>query len=412
MRAHPAGRGPMNRPAAANGHRQTDDLLARLGLPPSASPEDVEAAHRAVVEYLASAPSAIRGWAHGQAAAADEALLLLTDPGSATGPALRDASRRPAVSPGGPATPPARRAAPPPAALARELEDTASTADEELTEEERRLELLASVTPSLHRDTVPSAPGSRRATRGRAVPRQGAAGGWLRRAGIAAVFALGGAGLAFAGYNAGGGGGVPAITSSPTDGAVASGPTLDEERVASLMAQIQANPEDVGALLSLADEFYIVGQWQTAATWLDKALAIEPQNVRALLAKGATAWNLRDPATAETIWLSVVALDPNNVEAHYDLGFLYLNREPSDMEGVQREWTKVIELDPNSALAQNVKTHLDALLPSASPGTSPAPSEPAPSAAPASAAPSAEPGSPEPGASSPAAPAASASPAP
>ncbi|HEX8911399.1 MAG TPA: hypothetical protein VF796_03490, partial [Humisphaera sp.] len=55
-------------------------LLARLGLGTDASQEDLDAAHDRVVAYLDTAPEAIREWATRQAAAAEEAYTLLSDP--------------------------------------------------------------------------------------------------------------------------------------------------------------------------------------------------------------------------------------------------------------------------------------------------------------------------------------------
>ena len=93
-----------------------NELLAQLGLPPSASPEDVDNLHLVASEYLAAAPAEIRGWAHAQAAALDRAYLTLTDPVGLQGSALRSPARPPTVVPGGPATPPARRGHTPAAA--------------------------------------------------------------------------------------------------------------------------------------------------------------------------------------------------------------------------------------------------------------------------------------------------------
>ena len=46
-----------------------NELLARLGLPPSASPEDVDQLHLAVSQVLSAAPTSVKGWARAQAAA-------------------------------------------------------------------------------------------------------------------------------------------------------------------------------------------------------------------------------------------------------------------------------------------------------------------------------------------------------
>ena len=105
----------------------------------------------------------------------------------------------------------------------------------------------------------------------------------------------------------------------------------------------------------------------------------------ALLALGAAQFNLGDAASAEKQWLAVLAIDPKNVEAYYDLGFMYLSQNPPDMANVKLQWGKVIEIDPNSDVAKTVATHLDSLdrrRPRA------------PRALPASAAPSASPATP------------------
>lgn len=56
------------------------ELLARLGLPASASPEDVDRLHQAASDFLTAAPPEIRGWARAQVAALDAAYIALTDP--------------------------------------------------------------------------------------------------------------------------------------------------------------------------------------------------------------------------------------------------------------------------------------------------------------------------------------------
>lgn len=392
----------------------TDDLLAELGLPPGATSEEVEAAHAAVTEFLAAAPAAIRGWAHARAAAADEALLLLLDPSAPARPTLSGRPGPAATTPGGTATPPARRAnhpqpsrssgrrlapvpAPRPAPAPADPVDEPGLDQPDLDDPET---LFASVTPSLHRDEAPSGRRRRAATPVRpaaASPRR--VPGVVRNLALVAAVGVGALAVAVIGYNMGGGG-LPAA-SQPPAAAAPTAPALDQAVVADLMAKVQADPRDTDALLRLADQFYAAGQWSNALTWLEKLLAVEPDSVRGLLAAGATSFNLGDFATAEARWLRVVELDPDNLEGHYDLGFLYLNQSPADLEKVAQSWGRVVEIDPSSDLARIVSTHLTALLPSAAPGTSPGTSPaaspaatdgPAATDAPAaSAAPSAEP---------------------
>jgi cytochrome c-type biogenesis protein CcmH/NrfG len=400
------GSGAMSAPAATKAmspQKLERELLARLGLDPSATPEDVSASHEAVSAYLAAAPRSLRTWARVQASGADEAYALLTDPAALSrAVALGGAGARPAVLPGEPATPPARRDPPSPAPVAVVPAVTAAAAagaaPARVDENGRRIvsddeidALLAEVTPGAHREIVGTA--AERAASTVAVsgtPRSSRLLGLLASPAFRNVALVGATVAAIGivvvlGFNAGNtrAGGIAAgVTPAPS--AAASTPVLDQAAVAALMVKIQANPKDADSLMALGDAYYKTGDFKTAGDWFAKVTAVEPTNVRGFLALGATAFNQGDPATAETAWKQAVSIDEKNVEAHYDLGFLYLNRQPADMVGVQREWTRVVQLAPDSDIAKTVKAHLDALasFKPASPAASGAPAT-SPAASPA-----------------------------
>ncbi len=100
-------------------------------------------------------------------------------------------------------------------------------------------------------------------------------------------------------------------------------------------------------------------------------------------------FNLNDLANAESTWKKVVVLEPDNVEAHYDLGFLYLNQTTPDLDRRPARVEQGHRARPGSQLAKTVQSHLDQLVtasmipaPSGAPAASPAGS-PAPSGSPA-----------------------------
>ncbi len=380
------------------------ELLRRLGLDASASPEDLDVAHEAVLEFLGQAPRQLRAWARAQAAGADEAYALLGDPAAlARSAALVGAAGRPAPLPGGSATPPVRRDPRRSPAVAEPVPDRTDPAEEPaeaaLPDDEYDA-LFAEVTPSAHRETVTGgrqskrpAKGSRPAASGALAPlRQGD--GLIRRVATVAVgVTLGGLVLLGAGTVLGfdhvGSAGGPLAAASATP--VPSG-QLDEAAVAALMQQYQANPKDFSTLMSLGNAFYSAADYANAASWFKQAAAVDPTSIDAQLALGAASFNNNDMTTAEASWKKAETIDPKNVEAHYDLGYLYFSKSPQDVAGVQREWNEVIALDPTSDTAAQVKAHL-ATLGSPAPSGSVAPSGgAAASGAPASAAPaSAEP---------------------
>ncbi len=334
----------------------------------------MSAAHEAVSAYLAAAPRGLRSWARAQAAGADEAYALLTDPAAlARAVALVGAGARSAVLPGGPATPPVHRDSPVPAAAAAVPAAAVlpagapGVAKPRYDENGRRVvsddeidALLAEVDPAAPRDVVGTA--AQRAASLAAVqpvtaPRGNRLGNLLASrafrnlalvgATVAAIGIVAVVGYGFGGSGSQGIGANPGASASPA----ASAPVLDQAKVAGLMAKIQANPKDADTLMALGDEYYKVGDFATAGNWFTKVTVVEPAKVRGFLALGATAFNGGDMNAAEVAWRKVLDIDEKNVEAHYDLGFLYFNRQPPDMAAVQLHWNRVVELDPDSEIA-------------------------------------------------------------
>jgi tetratricopeptide (TPR) repeat protein len=310
------------------------DLLARLGLPKSASTQDVETAHDAVIGFLETAPSDIRGWARLETDRVDEAYALLSDP-------TIDRSELVAAAdlPVQPAATPAAVAPLPEIAVAR---------------------------PSGNTRTI-------------------------RRLAMVGAAIAGAAVIVIAVFNMGGGTGVPGVNGSPAPAAAAS-PGIDTAKVGELMVKIQADPTDTESLQALADIYYGANDYATASGFLEKILTVDDKNVTALLALGAARFNLGQPDEAEARWRQVLAIDDNNLEAHYDLGFMYLSRTPADVEDARTEWTRVVQIAPDSDVAKSIQQHLASLDASPIPVASGAAASPAPAASPAaSAAPAASP---------------------
>jgi Tfp pilus assembly protein PilF len=292
-----------------------NELLNRLGLSASASDQDVESAHDELVEFLDLAPHEVKSWAVSLTTDVDEAFALLSGPdrdlvaatqlpaGAAVVP--DQASRPPVAAP----TPPAARPAPTPAA----------------------------------------APAIRRPGRNQLI------GGGLVLVVVAVVLGV---------YYMGKGSSVPGITGTPTSSATtaaASGPTavpVDPAKVAALTKKITANPKDRASLQALGDIYFAANDYTNASVWERKVLAVDPKNQMGLLSLGAAQFNLGNSAAAKKEWVVAEKIYPNVAEVHYDLGFLYMSATPPDTADMTAEWDKVIAIDPNSTLAQTVKSHL------------------------------------------------------
>lgn len=323
--------------ARSGGSASAAELLARLGLSDGASESDIESAHADVVAFLAGAPADLRPWARTQIAAADQAYAQLFDPEVAAQPA-RLASSVPA-EPTRPSTA---------AQLKRARRATIATPP---VASPRRIGPLARVL-----------------------------------LGAAAVIGVLGAGYVVYASDLPS---VPGLTGTPVPASTQT--TIDTARVAQLMQAIQANPNDTAALQELATIYFDAGQYVAAADWENSILAIEPNNVLAHLALGAAQYNLGNSADAEAHWRKVIDLNPADVnlvaEAHYDLGFMYFSAVPPDVARTIVEWQTVIDIAPNSDIAQTVMAHLPQLQGangSASPNASASPrSSASPAATPA-----------------------------
>jgi cytochrome c-type biogenesis protein CcmH/NrfG len=204
----------------------------------------------------------------------------------------------------------------------------------------------AKPTPSAH-----PGPLDHRARIGRSSP--------LRRIALSALALAAAVGVVVGVYHMGGGG---KANSAEAGTAEAQKLTRGEEAsVAGLMKELTANPNNAAVLVALGDIYFKAHDYNSAGGWMKRAVAVAPGNTTARLALGAAEFNIGDSADARTEWLHVVAADRRNAEAFYDLGFLYVSKEPPDMADAKRMWEKVIALAPNSAQAKMVAMHLKGL---------------------------------------------------
>jgi tetratricopeptide (TPR) repeat protein len=311
-------------PVSVGGRAQATEvkqqLLGRLGLQADATDQDVETAHDGVVEFLELAPHGVKPWAAVQAADVDEAFALLSGPES----------------------------------------DLAAVG-----------QVAAAAQVNLSKPAPVAAPAAT-ATSGLPTPPAPATGKPLRTklmwVGVPVAIIAIVAGVFFAGK----GSSVPGITGTPTASATTAasgGPTavpVDPAKVAALMTKIGANPKDKASLQALGDIYFGALDYKNAALWEQKVLAVDPKNQVALLSLGAADFNVGNSTDAKKQWLTAAGLYPNVAEVHYDLGFLYMSQTPPDTVNMNAEWKKVVAIDPNSALAKSVSTHMASSTPTAS----------------------------------------------
>jgi cytochrome c-type biogenesis protein CcmH/NrfG len=152
---------------------------------------------------------------------------------------------------------------------------------------------------------------------------------------------------------------------SDADGAplpvTADAATFDQARADELEGLLQQDPANKEALFELGEMNFQAGRYEDMIPWFTELVELEPANKHALTDLGTAHFNLGQPVEARIWWEKVIAVDANDVQAHYNLGFMYANAEPRDVASAVHEWEEVLRLDPESQLAQTARVHIDGL---------------------------------------------------
>src|SRR5213596_1345385 len=116
------------------------------------------------------------------------------------------------------------------------------------------------------------------------------------------------------------------------------------------------NQNNVPALVQKGTDLVNQGEGQQAITWLDKALTIDPTNIMALESKGAALQEMGKYQDAIGLYDRVLAIDPTDVYA--------LGGKAASLYGLGQfqqavTWIdKALEIDPNDGKVLQVKLTL------------------------------------------------------
>lgn len=323
--------------------KAVEGLLAWLGLPSDAKRSDVHAIHQHLLTVLDSASPALRPWAKQQMAAAEAALLLL--------PETEDSSEAKAEE--------LAPATSEDVAADRTTTDSTSdsTADPALDTTEEDGDLEAMDQPDFENED--GAP--RRVRNPFACQKAQTHKPWFRPLLLTAVVL----GVIFGVYQMGDPPASPskeaAAAADAAHGAAGAKKPLNQALVDELRSRVEKDSKDVVAMRSLAEAYYQASDFDQAAAWQQRIIDVEPNDVDAHLALGVARFNMGQLDKAEAHFAKAAEIDPRRAEVHYNLGFLYLSKNPPDMDKVQAAWQKVIDLDSNSPLAKNASAHLERL---------------------------------------------------
>ena len=120
---------------------------------------------------------------------------------------------------------------------------------------------------------------------------------------------------------------------------------------------IALDPEMVKARVNLAMLVAEVGEPDSARIMLEDVLRTNPGDPRALTDLGTIYYNLKDVDTAVKYYTAALEFDPNNAEAHYNLGMAFA--ESGLVLEAIREWRLVLELVSEGDTADRARLSLE-----------------------------------------------------
>ena len=144
-----------------------------------------------------------------------------------------------------------------------------------------------------------------------------------------------------------------------TEAAPTVGPDPAISRLADLQACVAADPNDFDCTLELGETYYDNKQWELAQVNLERALALDGDNITARVKLAGTLIYQNQFDQAIPVLNGAVQLNPNSAEIYLLLGLALSKVEPSREAEALVAWRKVIELAPNTALAQQAAIFIE-----------------------------------------------------
>jgi tetratricopeptide (TPR) repeat protein len=124
-------------------------------------------------------------------------------------------------------------------------------------------------------------------------------------------------------------------------------PPLDvATRIKSLEEQATQNPQDPQPPLELANIYYDQKQYDHAADWYKKAVALDPKNVSARTDLGTVYFNLGRPEEALKQYQESLRIDPNHEPTMFNT--IIVNLEGThNLAAARAEWDRLHKRNPN-----------------------------------------------------------------
>lgn len=142
---------------------------------------------------------------------------------------------------------------------------------------------------------------------------------------------------------------------------------------AQMRARLQKNPNDVDAMVILADLLANSGRGTESFQWYDKAVTLRPNDLSLRIAFGTVLMQYAYNLDAQIQFQKAHDLDPKDPQSLYLLGQLYENENPPQIAQALKMYQQAETADPGSVYSGLAKDRIAALkaTPAATPITTP-----------------------------------------
>jgi len=124
-------------------------------------------------------------------------------------------------------------------------------------------------------------------------------------------------------------------------------------------AALKLDPKNVDLLIGRGQASGLGGDYWAALDDLNAALDIDPKRADALVLRAASYRRVKAEDLAMDDVNRAIAIDPDFPDAYVERGILMAIK--GDYEAAKRNWTKVIEMAPDTFLAEQAKRNLQEL---------------------------------------------------
>jgi tetratricopeptide (TPR) repeat protein len=135
---------------------------------------------------------------------------------------------------------------------------------------------------------------------------------------------------------------------SPADPNGVAATNVDAQRA---MEAADAKAGDFKLQMAAAETFYRLKAYDKATLYLDRAIKLRPRDSAALALAGHARYDAGDYAAAASFYERALAVEPDDADVRADLGNTYSQRQPPDLRRAVEEYRKALRVNPRHEIA-------------------------------------------------------------